>query len=85
MDGPFLFVTVISLRSIWSALPVEVEVLNVSSSKTEIFRSVVAPFLRNGLNLSEAEKDDLEAFLKEGLTDPNWVPRNTLVKRPKNH
>jgi len=68
-----------------TALPVEVEVLNDSSSKTEIFRSVVAPFLRKGLNLSEAEKDDLEAFLKEGLTDPNWVPMNTLVKRPKNH
>ena len=68
-----------------TSLPVEVEVLNDQGSKSEIFRSVVAPFLRNGLNLSESEKNHLEAFLKEALTDPNWVPANSLVERPKNH
>lgn len=56
-------------------LPVEVEVLNDAETKAELFRSMEAPFLRNGLNLSDAEKDDLEAFLKEALTDPAWAPQ----------
>jgi len=46
---------------------------------------VVAPFLRKGLNLSEDEKGWLEAFLKEALTDPNWVPASSLPLRPKKH
>jgi len=68
-----------------AGVPVEVEVLNDESSKAEIFRSVVAPFLRKGLNLSEDEKGWLEAFLKEALTDPNWVPSSSLPFLPKKH
>lgn len=57
-----------------ASLPVEVEVLNSSEQKSEIFKSIQAPFLRKGLGLSPEEKDDLEAFLSEALTDPAWRP-----------
>lgn len=53
-------------------LPVEVEVLNDPKSINDIFNSIQAPFLRNGLNFSEDEKDDLEAFLTNGLLDPKF-------------
>lgn len=53
-------------------LPVEVEVLNDAKSRNEIFNSIQAPFLRRGLNLTEDEKDDLEAFLTNGLLDPKF-------------
>lgn len=61
-------------------LPVEVEVLDDRAIKNEIFNSVQAPFLRNGLNLSEEEKDQLEVFLKEALTDGAWAPTPLLPK-----
>jgi cytochrome c peroxidase len=67
-----------------SSLPVEVEVLNDNASLNEIFNSIQAPFLRNGLNFSESEKDDLEEFLSSALTDPAWKA-SPLVKAKDKH
>lgn len=51
-------------------LPVEIEILNDTKTKKEIFNSIQAPFLRRGLGFTEDEKDDLEEFLTHGLFDP---------------
>lgn len=56
------------------SMPVEVELLNDSSTLADVFNSIQAPFLRNGLNFTEEEKDDLESFLRDALTDPAWKP-----------
>ena len=53
--------------------PVEVEILNDSQTMKEIFGAIQAPFLRQGLGLTDEEMSDLEAFLTNGLTDPKWV------------
>lgn len=52
--------------------PVEVEVLSDLKTKTEIYNSIVAPFLKTGLHFTEDEKDALEAFLKTSLMDPSF-------------
>lgn len=56
--------------------PVEVEVLNSADDTKAIWSSIDAGFLRMGLGLTPNEIDELEAFLREALTDPRWVPRN---------
>lgn len=56
--------------------PVEVELLNSPGDIKEIWESVQAGFLQSGLELGTRSLDDLEAFLKEGLTDPKWDPKN---------
>ncbi|MFA6238404.1 MAG: cytochrome c peroxidase [Bacteriovorax sp.] len=53
-------------------MPVEVGVLNDQQHLNEVWNSIEAPFLKHGLMLSEMQKDDLEAFLSKGLSDPNW-------------
>lgn len=53
--------------------PVELEVLNDAANLKEIFGSIQAPFLRQGLGLTEEEKSDLESFLTTGLTDSKWL------------
>lgn len=53
-------------------LPVEVDVLNDSINRQKVFKSIVAPFLRRGMNFSEDEKDALEDFLTYGLMDPKF-------------
>lgn len=55
--------------------PVEVEVLNSASDRGTLKASIQAGFLLSGLELTKVSLDDLEAFLKEGLTDPKWDPR----------
>lgn len=65
-------------------LPVEVEVLNDNLTLNEIFKSIQAPFLRNGLNFTEEEKDELEEFLSVALTDSAWQP-SPLVKAQGKH
>lgn len=60
--------------------PVEVEVRNSQKDLSELFASIEAGFLRNGLGLSNAELDDLEAFLTGALTDPKWDPRGPKSK-----
>jgi cytochrome c peroxidase len=52
--------------------PVELEVLNDQKSIQTILNSMQAQFLKRGLNFSESEKDDLEAFLTNGLLDPKF-------------
>jgi cytochrome c peroxidase len=54
------------------SMPVPVALVNDSEHLNTLFRSMQAPFLREGLKLTEVEKDDLEVFLKEALTDPKW-------------
>mgnify|MGYP005685039941 FL=1 len=61
--------------------PVEVEVRNSQRDLSELFASIEAGFLRNGLGLSSAELDDLEAFLTGALTDPKWDPRGPKSKK----
>lgn len=56
--------------------PVEVELLNSPGDIKAIWDSVQAGFLQSGLELGTRSLDDLEAFLKEGLTDPKWDPKN---------
>lgn len=58
--------------------PVELEVLGTAADKDAIFNSIQAGFLRAGLGLSVKELDDLEVFLTEGLTDPKWVPVQSI-------
>lgn len=53
-------------------LPVELDVLNDSINRQKVFKSIVAPFLRRGLNFSDDEKDALEDFLTYGLMDPKF-------------
>lgn len=53
--------------------PVEMEIANDPETIKEIWGSIQAPFLRNGLGFTEAEKDDLESFLSSALTDPKWI------------
>ncbi len=60
--------------------PVEMEVRNSAQDLNEIFTSIEAGFLRAGLGLSNQEKDELEAFLSEALTDPRWDPRGQKRK-----
>ena len=54
-------------------MPVEVSVEKNPVIIDEIWNSIQAPFLKRGLNFSEDEKNDLEAFLSEALTDPNFI------------
>jgi cytochrome c peroxidase len=53
-------------------LPVDVEVNRDPKHLKEVLNSIEFPFLRYGLNLSEKEKKDLEAFLNNALSDPRW-------------
>lgn len=62
-----------------SKLPVEVEVMNDAQSRSVIFQSIQAPFLRKGLNFTEDEKDALEDFLSNGLMDPKFENSNNLM------
>ncbi|MDO9183878.1 MAG: cytochrome c peroxidase, partial [Bacteriovorax sp.] len=55
------------------SMPVAVEVLKNPAELEAIWKSIAAPFLKTGLLLSESDKDDLEVFLKEALTDPLWI------------
>ena len=57
-------------------IPVAVAVEKNPGKLQNIWNSVQVPFLRQGLNLSESDKDDLEAFLSEALTDPKWKLNN---------
>lgn len=59
-----------------SSMPVAVGVEKNPEKLQEVWSSIQAPFLRNGLMLSESDKDDLEAFLSEALTDPKWSVLN---------
>jgi cytochrome c peroxidase len=52
--------------------PVELEVLNDQKSIQTILNAMQAQFLKRGLNFSESEKDDLEAFLTNALLDPKF-------------
>lgn len=54
------------------SMPVVVGVEKNPDRLQDVWNSIQAPFLRQGLNFSEGDKDDLEAFLSEGLTDPKW-------------
>lgn len=54
--------------------PVSVETRNAPHEIDAIWASVRAQFLKNGLNFTDEEKDNLEEFLKNGLTDPRWKP-----------
>lgn len=54
--------------------PVSVETRNAPHEVEAIWQSVKAQFLKNGLNFTEEEKNYLEDFLKNGLTDPRWKP-----------
>lgn len=56
--------------------PVEVEVLNSPADTGALRASIQAGFLLSGLELTTTSIDDLEVFLKEGLTDPKWDPKN---------
>jgi len=60
------------------SMPVAVEVQKDPARLNEVWKSIQAPFLRRGLNLSESEKDELEAFLSQALTDPLWVNKKQL-------
>jgi cytochrome c peroxidase len=62
--------------------PVEVEVLNSPDDTSALWDSIQARFLKVGLNLTSENKDDLEAFLKDGLTDPKWDPKNSNFISP---
>jgi cytochrome c peroxidase len=53
-------------------IPVAVSAEKREAKLQEVWNSVQMPFLRRGLKLSESDKDDLEAFLTESLTDPKW-------------
>ncbi len=55
-----------------ATMPVKVDVERRSVYLIELMNSIQAGFLRNGLNLMDSEKDDLEIFLKEALTDSLW-------------
>lgn len=58
-----------------SKIPVPVSVANHPLILDDIWlssQSGITPELKNRLRLSEGEKDDLEIFLKEALTDPKW-------------
>ncbi len=57
-----------------NSMPVPISLEKKPEILNEIFNSIQAPFLKRGLNFSEEEKSDLEAFLAEGLTDPSWNP-----------
>lgn len=54
--------------------PVVIEARNAPHEIEAIWNSIQARFLKTGLNFSESEKQDLEEFLKNGLTDPRWKP-----------
>lgn len=58
--------------------PVEIEIKNDQASTEIIFNSIQAPFLKNGINFTESEKDDLEAFLTNALMDPKF--ENYFIK-----
>lgn len=62
--------------------PVEVEVLNSAADTGALKASIQAGFLMGGLNLTTENMDDLEAFLKDGLTDPKWDPKNSNFISP---
>lgn len=62
-------------KSVELSMPVPVGVINDPLALNEIWNSIQAPFLRQGLNLSESEINDLEAFLTNALTDPKWLAR----------
>lgn len=62
--------------------PVEVEVLNSPADMGALKASIQAGFLMGGLNLTADNIDDLEAFLKDGLTDPKWDPKNSNFISP---
>jgi len=53
--------------------PVEIEVKNSARDLKQIFQTIQTPFLREGLHFSEEEKDYLEDFLSNALTDPKWL------------
>ncbi len=56
-------------------IPVPVTVANHPLILDDIWlssQSGITPELKNRLRLSDEEKDDLETFLKEALTDPRW-------------
>lgn len=55
------------------SMPVPVAVEKDPNQLKNVWNSIQAPFLRRGLMLSESEKDDLEAFLSEALSDPKWI------------
>lgn len=38
----------------------------------DLYTSIQAPFIQSGMYLTEREKNDLEVFLTEALTDPKW-------------
>lgn len=56
----------------YSSMPVAVSVMRDPLELQKLWSSIQAPFLRQGLMLSEGDKDDLEAFLTEALSDPQW-------------
>lgn len=62
-------------KNVEISMPVPVGVINDPLELNEIWNSIQAPFLRQGLNLSESEIADLEAFLTNGLTDPKWLAK----------
>lgn len=62
-------------KNVELSMPVPVGVINGPLELNEIWNSIQAPFLRQGLNLSESEIADLEAFLTNALTDPKWLAK----------
>jgi cytochrome c peroxidase len=56
-------------------LPVQTGVIKDPKILTDIFNSIQAGFLRRGIPLSEEDKDNLEEFLTNGMTDPKWKPQ----------
>lgn len=59
-----------------STIPVDVEIAKNPQTLDEIWlssQSGLSPVLKNRLLLTKPEKDFLEVFLKEALTDLNWA------------
>lgn len=61
--------------------PVEIEVKNSPRDIAQIFQTIQTPFLREGLHFTEEEKDYLEDFLANALTDPKWLPLDFFKKQ----
>lgn len=65
-----------------AAFPVPVEIATEQKSRDEIFASIQAPFLRQGINFTEGEKDALEDFLTNALMDPKFdapAPKESAI------
>jgi cytochrome c peroxidase len=72
--------TFVLSQSDMDKLPVQTDVIKDSKILTEIFNSIQAGFLRRGIPLSEEDKENLEEFLANGMTDPKWKPQASFSR-----